>query len=62
MKINLGEDEKYFMAILGKEGGIEFIQWFKTKKEARAACIESRKGEPDQFYKKDIFYGKALTS
>jgi len=60
MKTNLDE-ERYFAAILGEEGGIQFIEWFKTKKEARAKAIEMRKTEPDQFYRKDIFYGKVLT-
>jgi hypothetical protein len=60
MKTNL-DTEKYFMAILGREGGLQFIQWFGTKKEARDAAIIARKNEPDQFFRKDIFYGKVLT-
>ena len=60
MKTNLNEDEKYFAAILGSEGGIELIEWFATKQEAKAAAKDWRSKETDSFRRKDIFYGKVL--
>lgn len=60
VKTNVAE-AKYFMAILNREGGVETVEWFATKKEAIAKANEARKNELDPFYRKDIFYGRIIT-
>lgn len=54
------EQENYFAFIISQEGGIELIQWFKTRREAKQTAKEWKALEADKNRKKDIWFGKRL--